>query len=81
MKISNIISIILIGLVFIGCTNKEPEVITRTETQLVEVPVKPLRPKIDCSFTGTGNEPIGKLLDCVILQKRIIEQLTQDKYE
>lgn len=75
-------SIILTLLLFTGCSfNQEPTVITKVEKQEVQVPVKPLRPKINCDFSGTGNIPATKLLDCVILQKRVIENLTQDKYE
>ena len=81
MRTFNLYLIMIFILVFTGCSNKEPEVITRTEIQKVNVPVKPLRPKINCEFSGTGNEPIAKMLDCIIIQKRVIENLTQDKYE
>lgn len=82
MKNFNLYLIVLTLLTFTGCYNKqEPEIITKTVTQEVYVPVKPLRPRINCEFTGTGNEPIAKLIDCIIIQKRVIENMTQDKYE
>ena len=81
MKTFNLYLIMIFILAFSGCSTKEPEVITKTVTQEVYVPVKPLRPRINCEFTGTGNEPITKLIDCIIIQKRVIENMTQDKYE
>lgn len=81
MKTFNLYLIMIFILAFSGCSTKEPEVITKTVTQEVYVPVKPLRPRINCEFTGTGNEPIAKLIDCIIIQKRVIENMTQDKYE
>lgn len=81
MKTFNLYLIMIFILAFSGCSNKEPEIITKTVTQEVYVPVKPLRPRINCEFTGTGNEPIAKLIDCIIIQKRVIENMTQDKYE
>lgn len=72
-------SLIFIACVlFTGCYQEPctPEVITRIETKEVYIPTKPKRPVINCEFTGTGNEPITKLLDCVILQKKIIKELT-----
>ncbi len=81
MRTFNLYLIMIVLLVFTGCSNKEPEVITRTKIQEVYIPVKPLRPRINCEFTGTGNVPIAKMLDCIIIQKRVIESMTQDKYE
>ena len=73
MRIFNILLIMLVIVILSGCSNtREPEIITKTEIQEVYVPVKPLRPRINCDFTGTGNEPIAKLLDCVIIQKRVL---------
>lgn len=81
MRTFNLYLIMIFILAFTGCSTKEPEVITKTEVKEVYIPVKPLRPKINCEFTGTGNEPIAKMLDCIIIQKRVIENMTQDKYE
>ena len=81
MRTFKLCLIMIFIIAFTGCSNKEPEVITRTEIQEVYIPVKPLRSKINCEFKGTGNEPIAKMLDCIIIQKRVIENLTQDKYE
>lgn len=82
MKSYNLFIIMILIILFNGCYSKpEPEIITRTEVKEVYIPTKPLRPKIKCDFSGSGNEPIAKLLDCLILQKRVIEKITQNKYE
>lgn len=77
-----IYSLLLIGCLFLfaGCTKQEcePKIITNIETQTVYVPTKPKRPNIDCNFEGEGDEPIAKLLDCVVLQKKVIEEITKE---
>lgn len=60
-----------------GCSTKpltkyEPTVITHTEVVTEYIPVVEPRPQPDCDFAGTPTETVHKLLDCVILQKRII---------
>ena len=73
--------ILIISLFITGCSNKEcqPTIITNTETKYVDLPVKPDRPKINCDFEGEGNIPIKKLLECIILQKRVIEDITVER--
>lgn len=71
---------ILLVMVFmlVGCgTTKEiqcPEPIVLYETIEVPIPVKLPRPVIECDFNVEDVE--GALLDCIILQKKVIEELT-----
>ncbi len=75
---------LIIGCIFIltGCaTNECPQPITVFQPVEVLVPTKPDRPKIDCDFNQPDvEEPDveGAMLDCIILQKKVIEELTKE---
>jgi len=78
MKIYSLL-ILLLGLVFNGCTSPavpEPKIVTVIETVTVYVPTKMKRPVVNCNFNGDGTTPIAKLLDCIILQKKVINEVT-----
>ncbi len=79
MKIFKYIFLMLLILSFGGCSNvvqPEPRIVTVTEKVEVLVPTKMKRPKIDCDFKGVGTEPIGKLVTCLTLVKRALEEVT-----
>ena len=69
-----IYSLILIASVmfFTGCgqASKEPTVIFDVEK--VHIPTKAPRPKIECSLDTEDD-----MYDCIVLQKKIIEELTE----
>ena len=77
--------IFLVFVVFIiamlsGCAKKEPcepKIVTEYKTIETKVPVMVEVPEIDCDFSGEGIEPTQKLLECVILQKRVLDNLRQ----
>ena len=79
----NILRLLLLtSMVFIlfGCSNKqvvETKIITRTETVEVKVPVKIDIPEIECEFSGEGTVPMTKMLECIILQKKVIDEITE----
>ena len=80
MKIFKISLLLLVSIFFIGCTQQpEPRVVTITKEVEVYIPTKMKRPKLDCEFKGEGTEPIGKLLECLVLHKRALEAVTTDK--
>jgi len=69
---------IVFFLVFLlhGCASKpcpEPPVVTLYKEKVVykETPCKV--PDFTCDFSGEGYDPTVKLLECISLQKRIIE--------
>lgn len=57
---------------FTGCgqASKEPTVIFDVEK--IYVPIKTPRPKIECSLDTEDD-----MYDCIVLQKKIIEELTE----
>jgi len=61
-----IVLALLTIIIFSGCT----------KTVYVDVPVPyavptPCKvPKVDCDFSGDGSEPIVKLLECIVNQKK-----------
>lgn len=80
MKIYNLLVIVLISLMFIGCGSKDPKptslgniVIEKKVAVACEVP------KAECDFKGEMFEPTIKLLECVKLQKEIIRICTETK--
>lgn len=82
MKKNIIYNIIFLFSLFliIGCSTRqtvETKILTNTETVEVSVPVKFDRPDIECSFSGNGTEPMTKMLECIILQKKIIDEITE----
>lgn len=77
----NKILISLLVLLFIGCSNAKQECVPVVEVKQVLVPVYPEIPKVDCNFEGEGFEPLTKVLECLSLHKRILEQLTKDREE
>ena len=65
---------------FTGCAKKEPcqpKIVTEYKTVEVKVPVMLDVPDIDCDFSGEGVVPTQKLLECVIMQKHILDNLRQ----
>lgn len=64
----------------VGCSTRhtvETKILTNTETVEVKVPVKLDIPDVDCEFSGDGTVPMTKMLECIILQKKIIDELTE----
>lgn len=81
-NLSNILIILVICCVCISCSSKvEKEEFkpTKTKIQIVEkiVPVACKIPKLDCNFSGSNFVPTQKLLECVILQKKILEDCSK----
>jgi hypothetical protein len=78
MKIYKILLLGLVLVLFTGCGNIQPEprVVTVTKEVKVYIPTKMKRPKIECDFKGDGTVPIAKLIECISLQKRVIEATT-----
>ena len=76
--------LLVLSLFLLGC-NQQPDVeyktqiVTKTiyKTKIVKVPVyiKPHIPEIHCDFNGTNFEPTIKLLQCVTLQKHILDTI------
>lgn len=68
----------LIVLVCEGCCGKSQSEATKTvvSTDVVQVklPVACQFPKVACDFGGDGFVPTEKLLDCIIIQKRLMEK-------
>ena len=64
-------SVILTMLIFSGCSVKERVVYVDKPTPYA-VPVKCKVPEVYCSFKGEGSEPILRLLECVVAQKKAI---------
>ena len=74
--------LLLLSILFLlfGCSARQPvetKVITRTETVEVKVPVKIDIPEIDCEFSGEGTVPMTKMLECIILQKKVIDEISE----
>ena len=74
--------LLLLGILFLlfGCSARqavETKVITRIETVEVKVPVKIDIPEIDCEFSGEGTVPMTKMLECIILQKKVIDEISE----
>ena len=69
--------VLLMGLVILtmtGCNPKcEPNTVYVDRVVEVKVPVKCTVPKVECEFSGVGSEPVAKLLECVVVQKRAME--------
>lgn len=69
----------LLGLVVAvsqGCSCKNTETtktVVSTDVVKVNIPVACQFPKVVCDFGGEGFVPTEKLLDCVIIQKRLME--------
>ncbi|EPU3829058.1 hypothetical protein ACVWU4_001039 [Campylobacter coli] len=47
--------------------------VIKTETVEVKIPVKCKVPEITCDLKGNDFEVIGKMLECIVEQKRAIE--------
>lgn len=81
-NLSSILISLVIGYMFISCSYKEVKEEfkpTATKTQVVEkvVPVACKIPKLDCDFSGNNFAPTQKLLECVILQKKILNDCSK----
>jgi len=76
----------LLPLIFTGCIfTPEPKVLIKYKirevnvTKIVKEPVFVNIPDINCSFYGEGFEPTVKVLECVILQKRVLDTIKQEQ--
>jgi len=79
MKIFNIVLITLVGLVFIGCGDPQPPkptIVYKTKIVYKSLPCKV--PEVKCDFSGKGFDPTVKLLECVILQKHVLDSLREN---
>lgn len=68
----------VIALLLTGCSYDQPtpkanpvQILYKVKKVYVEVPCKV--PAVNCDFTGIGNEPIIKLLKCVVDQKKALD--------
>lgn len=79
MYITRFLLLLSILFLLFGCSRQpvETKVITRTETVEVKVPVKIDIPEIDCEFSGEGTVPMTKMLECIILQKKVIDEISE----
>lgn len=81
MKISLLLILCLLTVVlFTGCGttgNTQPRVVTEVKTVTVRVPIIYPVPEIKCEFKGKGVTPIAKLLDCIVLQKRVLNEIRE----
>ena len=80
MYITKFLLLLSILFLLFGCSARQPvetKVITRTETVEVKVPVKIDIPEIDCEFSGEGTVPMTKMLECIILQKKVIDEISE----
>lgn len=81
MKISLLLILCLLSVVlFTGCAttkNTQPRVVTEVKTVTVRVPIIYTVPEIKCEFKGKGVTPIAKLLDCIVLQKRVLNEIRE----
>ena len=70
-----IVLLFIVGYFLTGCaTQHEPEIKVVYKTKIVKVPVACITEPVTCSFSGSGFKPTVYLLDCVILQKKIIDR-------
>ena len=80
MYITRFLLLLSILFLLFGCSARqsvETKVITRIETVEVKVPVKIDIPEIDCEFSGEGTVPMTKMLECIILQKKVIDEISE----
>ena len=80
MYITRFLLLLSILFLLFGCSARQPvetKVITRIETVDVTVPVKIDIPEIDCEFSGEGTVPMTKMLECIILQKKVIDEISE----
>ena len=67
-----VISVILTTMTFSGCTCKEQ--VRYVDVPLpYAVPVPCDVPDVNCSFKGEGSEPVIRMLECIVDQKKAIE--------
>ena len=74
MILKNLLVVLVISIImtFSGCSAKE-KIIYVDRPVPYSVPVKCVIPEVVCSFDGNGSEPILRLLECVVDQKKAIE--------
>ena len=80
MYITRFLLLLSILFLLFGCSARQPvetKVITRTETVEVKVLVKIDIPEIDCEFSGEGTVPMTEMLECIILQKKVIDEISE----
>ena len=80
MYITRFLLLLSILFLLFGCSARQPvetKVITRTETVEVKVPVKIDIPEIDCEFSGEGTVPMTKMFECIILQNKVIDEISE----
>jgi hypothetical protein len=86
MKILNskLLTLISFSIVIVGCSNTTTTeqlqpCSAKVETVEVKVPVACQIPKVTCDFSGENFEPTQKLLDCLILHKKLLKACTETK--
>ena len=67
-----VILAILTTLTFSGCATTE-KIVYVDKPVPYAVPVKCKVPEVSCNFKGEGSEPILRLLECVVDQKKAME--------
>ena len=65
------ILVILTTLIFSGCVAEK--IVYVDKPVPYAVPVKCEVPEVKCNFKGKGSEPILRLLECVVDQKKAME--------
>ena len=66
-----IVLITLTTIFFSGCSECETVYIEVPKPYAVPVPCKV--PEVECSFKGKGSEPVIRLLECIIKQKKAMK--------
>jgi len=81
MKIFKYLLLVSMTLIVIGCGDKNPnpehDVVVVTKVKKIYIETGCKVPNIDCDFTGDGFEPTVKLLECVSLQKHVLDSLKE----
>lgn len=80
-NLSKIFGIIILALFFISCSSKCSECLQPTSSKVqtveVKVPVACELPKIECDFSGNAFVPTQKLLECIIIQKKLLKKCSE----
>jgi len=75
MMIYRVALLIFVSLLIAGCGHKTrpPIIIEKIKPVYIYKTVPCKIPNVDCEFTGDGNLPTIKLLECIVKQKRAME--------
>lgn len=82
--IMNWIILLLFGILLTlsGCSGVKPVPCTpEVRIQKEYIPVHIEIPTVNCDFQGEGLQPTQKLLECLILHKRLLDKLRHDAEE